>query len=134
VFQFLVLFVIKLLSFSQGHVASDPTCPLGRNISDPEKIIQIREEQLRQGGGLDNADLVVTFQRQVDKNDPNNQLIEDDDEEDAGELFLASLSKGERKLLLKHLSRAAGGDEKKKKKKRKKKKKKKKKKRKRESD
>lgn len=81
-------------------------------------------------------ELAVTFQRQVDPNDPNNQLLEDEEDDNVlqmGDLhnddlqvekeFLASLTEEQRTMLIKHFTRDTDKKHKKKHKKKKKEKK-----------
>ncbi len=103
----------------RGHVAQSLACPLrdadSKNpfqarLEDPHTMIEMRKRQLRQEGAIDaSAVLTVTFQRKVDPNDPNNQLIDDpeddvplDEDELVEKQFLASLSAEDKKLLIKH--------------------------------
>lgn len=124
----------------RGHTANDADCPLAnadpsnpfqQRLDDPHKMIELRKRQLLQEGNIDTAGVLsVTFQPQIDPNDPNNQLLEMSDEP-ADDLhvekeFLQALSESDRELLIKHFMKEEGDEDDKKKHKKAKKKEKKK--------
>jgi hypothetical protein len=78
----------------------------------------VRKKQLRAEGAIDSSILKVTFQRTVDLNDPNNQMLSESSEDELGveRAFLAGLSAEDKALLVAHFTQ----EEKKKKKKKKK--------------
>lgn len=108
---------------------ADPTNPFQQRLDDPMKLLNLRKKQLLEEGSIDPTGVLsVTFQRQVDPNDPNNQLLyaeEDDvvDELDVERKFLASLSEKEKEMLIKHFKRQSKKEKKEKKKEKKEKKK-----------
>jgi hypothetical protein len=95
---------------------ADASNPFAARLEDPHALIELRKRQLRAEGAIDaSAVLTVTFQRAVDPNDPNNQLLEDPPDEPrpaAGEdeelrvekQFLASLSAEDKALLVRHFA------------------------------
>ena len=101
----------------RGHAQTSIDCPLQnadvenpyqQRLDDPQALIAHRRRQLREAGGIDGAQLQVTFQRPIDPTDPNNEILEMSDEpidELAVERqFLAGLSADDRQLLIAHFS------------------------------
>ncbi len=107
----------------RGHAAGGAACPLresdatnpfAQRLEDPHALIELRKRQLRREGAIDaGAVLNVTFQRHVDLDDPNNQLLDvpehelpDAEEEElrAERKFLATLSTEDRAMLVRHFA------------------------------
>ena len=117
----------------RGHDASSEKCPLrgakdenpfAERLEDPLRLIERRKRELREEGAVEAGGMLnVTFQRQVDPNDPNNHLLEEPageaDDLEIEKQFLASLTPEDKALLIKHFANER--DEQKKEKKRKKK-------------
>lgn len=123
----------------RGHQETWDQCPLrnkdvaeavSKRLEDPLEFLERRKRELLQEGAVDGGHIVHTFYRQVDPNDPNNQMLDMSDggqDEDDGlrveREFLASLSAEDREMLIRHFKRQHKKERKKEKKDKKKEKK-----------